>query len=152
MFGVFDGLHEGHKYLIEQCKKNARELECKSVIVTFDIDPDEILKNDFHKLMDNDARKEALNNCGCDYVKSIDFCSVKDMAPEEFLDKFFGFNTPASLHVGEGFRFGKNKQGDTEVLLKWGQDHGMKVYVHKLLKDNGEVISSSRIRRELKLG
>lgn len=115
-FGVFDGVHEGHKYEINQCIEEAKLNDKKSVCVTFGIDPDELFVPDFLKLLDNDKRISTINDCGVDVVYVIDFKSIMHMDAVEFLDYFFANNVPSSIHVGKGFRFGSKQSGDVGLL------------------------------------
>lgn len=116
--GVFDGFHEGHAFEVNECIADAKKRGCKSVAITFDIDPDEMFKENFKKLMTNEQRIAKLQESGLDEVRVLNFGEIKDFDGEEFLDKFFGPNPPLSLHIGEGFKFGKNQSGNTDLLLK----------------------------------
>ena len=68
-FGVFDGVHRGHRFLIDQAKRTAAESGGKSIALTFDIDPDERFHADrLKKLMTNEQRVKALADTGVDCV------------------------------------------------------------------------------------
>ena len=116
--GVFDGFHDGHAYEVSECIADAKERGCKSVVFTFDIDPDELFVKDFVKLDSNEDRIAKLKASGVDEVRVLDFGEIKNLEGEEFLKKYFGNNPPLSLHIGEGFKFGKNQSGDTNLLIK----------------------------------
>lgn len=116
--GVFDGYHEGHAFEIDECIADAKDRGCKSVAITFNMDPDELFVKDFLKLMSNEERIEKLKSSGVDEVRVLNFGEIKDLEGEEFLEKYFGKNPPLSLHIGEGFKFGKNQSGDTDLLIK----------------------------------
>ena len=85
-FGVFDGVHRGHRYLLDCARSTAAETGGASVALTFDIDPDEV----FHptrlkKLMTNEERVRMLADSGVDVVAVLPF--TRDFAassPEEF--------------------------------------------------------------------
>lgn len=148
--GVFDGIHAGHKHLIESCKQDAKNRDLSSVIATFDIDPDELFKNNFYKLMSNDQRIKALENNDVDAVVVMNFESLKGIGASEFLDEYLLKLKPASIHVGQNFHFGNNQSGDADLLIKWGQMNDVQIHVHQLLSDDEGVISSSRLRDERK--
>ena len=116
--GVFDGFHEGHAYEVSECIDDANRRSVKSVVFTFDVDPDEIFKKDFVKLDSNEDRIAKLKSSGVDEVRVLNFEEIKDLTGEEFLEKFFGKHAPQSLHIGEGFKFGKNQSGDADLLIK----------------------------------
>ena len=68
--------------------------------------------------MSNDERIAKLKSSGVDKVYVLNFDEIKDLEGEEFLEKYFGKNPPLSLHIGEGFKFGKKQSGDTDLLIK----------------------------------
>lgn len=150
-FGVFDGVHQGHIFEIEQCLKDAKANNKDTCLITFDIDPDEIFKSNHLKLMSNSQRIKSLDSYGIDNVVVLEFNEeTKNVDPVDFLDTFFGKNVPYSIHIGQGFKFGKKQQGNTKLLETWGKEHGMKVNVHKLLKKDGHIVSSTYLREQLK--
>ncbi|MCD8315821.1 MAG: riboflavin biosynthesis protein RibF, partial [Eggerthellaceae bacterium] len=132
----------------------ARHANAQSIIITFDIDPDEIFRPKTHKkLMTNETRIEALRDSGADDVVVLPFTrKFAALEPEVFLDLMFGRFTPDQLHVGRDFRFGYKSSGDADDLKAWGKDHGMKVYAHDLLSEDGQVVTSTRIRALLARG
>lgn len=144
VFGVFDGVHAGHRYEIDQAKKTGSPV----VAVTFDIDPDEFFVSNYKKLMTNEQRIQTLDNL-CKNVIVLDFADVRNINAVDFLDVFFGAYTPGHIHVGENFSFGANKSGNTKVLEIWGEAHNMQVHVHGLLKKNGVTVSSTLMRSKL---
>ena len=150
-FGVFDGVHAGHRYLVEHTVKDAKRCGSRSAIITFDIDPDEL----FHaaslkKLMSNTARIEMLASLPVDDVIVLAFTrEFASRAPEEFLEACFGAATPTALHVGSNFRFGSHATGDVEALSVWGESHGMRVEGHDLETMLDQAVSSTRIRELL---
>lgn len=144
VFGVFDGLHDGHKYIINEAINDKRRV----YIITFDIDPDELFVPNFKKLMTNEERIDKLDKSGVDGVIVLKFNDIKKIDAYVFLDTFFKNNTPAFFHVGSDFKFGANKQGNVELLKKWGVEHNMNVCVHDLLLKDGKPISSTSLRKQ----
>lgn len=116
--GVFDGYHEGHQLEVSECIRDACKRNARSVVITFDIDPDEIFVKSFIKLSSNSERIAKLKESGVDEVRVTNFEEIRNLSGEEFLDRFFAINPPLSIHVGEGFKFGKNQSGNTDLLLK----------------------------------
>lgn len=150
-FGVFDGVHEGHKYLIGEALAGARTVGGPAVVITFDRDPDELFAADrLKKLMTNSVRLDTLASTGVDMVLSIPFTPEFAARPaEEFLELLFGPCAPAQLHVGADFRFGVKAQGTVTHLKEWGSDQGMAVVAHDLLSDDGRPVTATRIRHLL---
>lgn len=146
-FGVFDGLHQGHRYLIdraiETCESGAR-----SVAITFDIDPDEVFHpNRLKKLMLNADRLDALEASGVDDIAVLEFCeNLYKKSPAEFLEAMFSKGVPSHLHVGEDFRFGARAAGTVETLREWGSRVGCHVHAHELVSADGYPITATRIR------
>lgn len=150
-FGVFDGVHIGHRYIIDQARNAAAAHNCKSLVLTFDIDPDELFHADrLKKLMGNEARIAALTELDVDAVLVFPF--TRDFASQEplaFLESAFGAGLPLEMHVGKDFRFGAKAAGTLEVLKGWGEVCGMKVVGHELLVYDGAPVTSTRIRHLL---
>ncbi|MGN0077223.1 MAG: hypothetical protein ACI36V_00360 [Coriobacteriales bacterium] len=153
-FGVFDGVHLGHRYLIDCARDTAAEDGGLSVVLTFSIDPDELFAADkLMKLMGNEERIGALAQTGADVVAVLPFDrAFASLAPLEFLEWTFGDCVPRHLHVGEGFRFGCRAKGTPAELRSWGEPSGMSVDVHRLLSRGGKPVSSTRIRELIASG
>lgn len=154
-FGVFDGVHRGHRFLIDRAHESASETGGLCLALTFSIDPDEMFApGRLVKLMSNEERIAALAAVdGVDVVAVLGFTrEFASLSPEEFLDRIFGEGAPAHLHVGEGFRFGCRGAGDVALLEKWGGEHGVQVHSHDLLRIGNEPVSSTCIRKLLAQG
>lgn len=147
-FGVFDGVHRGHRYLIGCARDTAFATQGKSIVLTFSIDPDELFAKDRHvKLLSNQDRIGMLASCGVDYVAVLPFDrEFAALSPEAFLTWTFKGSSPRYIHVGEGFRFGSRASGTVEDLERWGGPIGTQVCAHKLLEHGGQPISATRIR------
>ena len=147
-FGVFDGVHEGHRFLIARACETAREGGGPSCVLTFDIDPDEVFHAErLKKLMDNDARIAMLADTGVDRVCVLPFTrTFAALSPQDFLQKTVGETPPACLHVGRDFRFGARAAGTVEELQAWGGAAGMRVVPHDLASADGRPITATRIR------
>lgn len=147
-FGVFDGLHKGHRYLLDSAIASARDNGARSIAITFDIDPDEVFHPDrLKKLMRNADRIEALAASGVDDVAVLPFTpEFYSRNPEEFLCATFPNGAPAHMHVGEDFRFGARAAGTVDTLQAWGDRVGCEVYAHKLVSADGKPITATRIR------
>ena len=147
-FGVFDGLHKGHQYLLASASNSAKASGGKSIALTFDIDPDEV----FHpqrlkKLMTNDDRIKALAQSGVDAVVVLPFTKeFSAQPPVDFLSKTFNGFPPAHLHIGSNFRFGVKASGTVAELDEWAACSGTKIHALDLQSEAGEPISSTRIR------
>lgn len=147
-FGVFDGVHLGHRFLLDCAQETARESGGKSIALTFDIDPDEKFHPErLRKLMANEERLAMLATTGVDAVVVLPFTpEFAASSPEEFLVQTFDGTPPAFLHVGYDFRFGARAAGTVQDLDVWGSDMGTRVCAHGLKSEDGAPITATRIR------
>ncbi len=152
--GVYDGVHIGHRKIIGDTIERAKSLNKRSVIITFSIDPDEIYHKDrLHKLMTNDERLKALTKLGADAVAVLPFdAEFGKLEPLQFLSKIFRRFPPLEVHVGVDFGFGSKASGSIKDMSEWGERYNMKVVGHELLEFDGEVVTSTRIRKLLEAG
>lgn len=147
-FGVFDGIHKGHQFLLQKAIETAKQCKGRSIALTFDIDPDEM----FHpkrlkKLMSNKDRLEGLAQSGVDDAIAFHFTrDFADKAPLDFLRTAFSGYVPAFVHVGDNFRFGSRDAGSVSDLRAWGESVGCKAVAHHLVSTDGKPISATRIR------
>ncbi len=154
--GAFDGVHLGHQFLNSKMIAAAKEAHLPSVILTFDIDPDELFKQpeDIHKLMSNNLRLNTLRSLGADYVVALKFS--KELAGQD-LQTFFEqtlakFMKVRQIHVGCDFALGKNRSGNVDAIKAWAKEHECSVCAYDLVSDLDKPVSSTRIRRALKSG
>lgn len=147
-FGVFDGVHIGHQYLLSCAQATAKEHGGNSIALTFDIDPDELFHADrLKKLMSNETRIAMLAKSGVDMVVVLPFTrDFAAMTPHEFLERTFNGCAPAHLHVGLDFRFGAKAAGTVADLGEWGAHSGCHIDAHNLKSADGDPITATRIR------
>jgi riboflavin kinase/FMN adenylyltransferase len=154
--GVFDGVHRGHRHLISQMVEAAHALDLPSVIVTFDIDPEELfLTGGMHdKLLSNDERVELLASLGATHVQVITFDErLSSLAPDAFCDEVLArFMEPVQVHVGEDFRFGAGAAGTAGDLKAWGAGHRCTCVTHPLYRLRDGFVTATRIRGLLASG
>lgn len=147
--GAFDGVHIGHRDLIERTCEDAVSRGLSSVVVTFDPDPDEVVSSSpALKLMSVDDRLRCLSQTGVDGVLVVPFTSK--IAGLGFEDFFRSVVFPAlhveSVHVGANFRLGAGARSDVLSMRPWLADHGVDLYDHRLVTDEGSCVSATRIR------
>lgn len=151
--GVFDGIHEGHRFLIHEARLLADELDARCVCITFDIDPDERFASDLRKLMSNERRIEELSYAGFDDVVVLRFTEgFSALSADDFLEALFRDALPAAIVVAEDFRFGAGARGDLKTLEDWSRKTGVRVVALRLLESEGVPITSTRIRALLARG
>ena len=113
--GNFDGVHKGHRELLEKAKEKAIESNLSFGVVTFDPHPRDFFnsKNSSFKLLDPDEKECQLKNVGADYLIIIDFNEeLKNCSSNEFLSDIL-YNTfrVKKMFAGSNFKFGKNREG-----------------------------------------
>ncbi len=153
--GNFDGLHLGHRQLLGHAVARAREVGIPSVAITFDPHPALVVAPERKpRLLSTPRQKLAiLQELGLDYAWVVPFSrAFSELEPLRFLELLARTAKPVELHVGSAFRFGKDRTGDLEVLQAWGATVGCRVQGHGFRDEEGEPISSSRVRALLEEG
>lgn len=154
--GVFDGVHRGHQAIIRRAVEQARERGCRSVAVTFDRHPEEVVRPDAvpSYLQTLDARVSALRAQGLDLVHVLRFDrELSELSPEAFVAEVLAGPLGAvAVVVGANFRFGYRAAGDVATLEAAGREHGFHVDAVALLGGEDGTISSTAIRERLRAG
>ncbi len=151
--GNFDGLHLGHKQIIQTVTKRAKAEKGFSVVYTFKPHPHlAISPNHPLQLLNTYEEKiELLENMGVDLVVEEPFSrEFSNITPEKFLsDILLKTLSTKVLYVGYDFKFGNNRTGNLEFLQNFCKKKGIELYIAKPLKVQSEICSSSRIRNYL---
>lgn len=151
--GSFDGVHLGHKAIIEQVREQAGILGLASVAMTFEPQPHEYFSGDTApaRLMRVRDKAKALFEAGIDRVVCISFNKkLASMSAEAFVKELLVDGLGVKyLVVGDDFRFGCDRSGDYQFLVAAGQRYGFNVIDTQTRLLDGERISSTRIRAAL---
>ena len=153
--GNFDGVHAGHKTVLELAAQRARGRRVPAVVVTFDPHPAMIVAPERRPklLMTLPQRLDAFAAAGMDLAWIIPFSrAFSELSPVAFLHGLHQVLAPVELHVGRGFRFGKDRAGDLAALEAWGRGTGCEIHGHALQAPDGGYLSSTRIRQALDAG
>lgn len=150
--GLFDGLHLGHQAVISRAVSCGPEY--LPVVFTFTFDSlEESTKPDFANILSPSRKEQILRKLGVQMVCEPTFSSFRDMEPEEFFEEILRKKLKAAaLFCGEDFRFGKNAAGDVSLLRKLCQKAGISLETVPAVLDQGEPVSSTRIRQLLRQG
>jgi riboflavin kinase/FMN adenylyltransferase len=136
--GTFDGVHRGHRAVIEAAKASG----LRSVVVTFHPHPRSVLGYDVNLLATLERRIELIERVGPDELLIVAFTpELSRLAPDEFVRDMLEPLGTRVVVAGEGFRFGIGRRGDLALLRRLG----LEVRAVPLL----EGVSSSRIRELL---
>src|SRR5512139_1175133 len=153
--GVFDGVHRGHQRIVSRAGELAADRGLRSVIITFDPHPDEVVRPGSHPplLSTPKRRAELLSGVGADAVIVLPFTyELSQMSPDEFVQSVLVDRLHAAVViVGENFRFGHKARGDVALLQELGEKYDFTAEGVPLVA-NGETISSTAIRERLDRG
>jgi riboflavin kinase/FMN adenylyltransferase len=154
--GVFDGVHLGHRSLVERTVADARSFGGEAVAVTFDPHPAAVLAPEHVPpfLTDMAEKTGRLIEAGADRVAVLAFTrELAALTPEEFVDGHLARMARLFLLViGPDFALGRGRVGNAERLAAIGATRGFTVTVVPPRIDGNEVISSTRIRRLVQRG
>lgn len=156
--GVFDGLHLGHKYLIDQLIKNAHKLKAQSLALTFEPHPLAVLApNAAPPVLTTTTQKaEVLDSWGLDRLGVLHFSrEMAAIPPQKFLFQFLGkYLDPLGAVLGPDFTFGQGAKGNANTIADWLKQVNPKAKAMVVESQNGPdgLFSSSQIRQDLKSG
>jgi riboflavin kinase/FMN adenylyltransferase len=150
--GTFDGVHRGHRDVLDRLAARAAERGLRSVLVTFEPHPLEVVNPAAAPLMltVGEEKREVLAESGIDYLAVVPFTPVlARYAAEEFVTKVLrGRFRMEHLLMGYDHGFGRNREGDVEVMQALGARDGFRVEVVAPVSiGDGRPISSTSIRR-----
>lgn len=154
--GNFDGVHRGHRAIMKQVRELADRIGGPAVVFTFDPPPARLLRPNEapEALTSMDRRAQLLHQFGIDHVIVYPTTlELLQLEPEEFFAAIIVDSLKAkAIAEGENFRFGKRRRGDVALLKQLCDDNGIEFSLLKLEKENGDWISSTRIRSEIEAG
>ncbi len=156
--GNFDGIHKGHQQLFARVVKRAKEQKGTSIAITFDPHPLQVLRQKDTppvKFITNKAQKEEyIREAGVDFLIIIPFSrEFAKRDAEDFLsDILIKKLSVQTLIVGYDYAFGKGRSGNIEFLQERGRETGFTVEVIPPFYVQGEIVSSTRIRKLLLSG
>ncbi|HTY11310.1 MAG TPA: riboflavin biosynthesis protein RibF [Bacteroidota bacterium] len=160
--GTFDGVHLAHQKIIREVIQRAQERSGRSVIITFDPHPKEVVgkqsgdneRGRVQLLTTNEEKLELIANLGVDVTFVVPFTYEFSRKPfREFYTEYI-INGVGVSEVIEGYDhgFGKDREAGLAQLLALGREFGFSVVAEKQFFSNNELVSSSRIRSLLMEG
>jgi riboflavin kinase/FMN adenylyltransferase len=154
--GNFDGVHLGHRAVIEQTRQVARDNGTPLGILTFEPHPREYFAPDApaFRLMNAEAKLHRLEKLGVELLYQLNFnAALSNLSAEQFARDVI--STGLGLRhvvVGADFCFGKGRMGNATTLIELGGKYDFGVTIAELVSDNGEIFSSTAIRTALSEG
>ncbi|MBN2493565.1 MAG: bifunctional riboflavin kinase/FAD synthetase [Deltaproteobacteria bacterium] len=154
--GSFDGLHLGHRHLLDRARGVARRAGLEMAVMTFEPHPARALAPELSPplLMSAERKIRGFGAVGATLVLAQRFDrEFASLSPEGFAaEVLVGALSARVVVVGEDFTFGRAREGSAETLRSLGRAHGFEVEVCRKLSVQGVVASSSRIRAFLLQG
>jgi len=148
--GNFDGVHRGHQQMLQTLREIASERSAPAVVVTFDPHPLSLLRPDaaLPRLTTIEQRTALLRKYGADHVIVLPVTrQLLQMTADDFFDQVLVKQlSAAGIVEGPNFRFGRDRRGDVTRLANLCQGKDITLQVMQPVDDEGEMISSSRIR------
>ena len=154
--GIFDGVHLGHRAVIEAAVHSAHRTRGQSAVLTFSPHPSVLFRPEqpTRMLMQRPAKARLLGDLGVEVVITEQFTrQFAQITAEEFLP-LLKRHLPqlVAVYVGENWRFGRGRSGDIALLVAEGRKYGLSVFSAPRVNLDGEPISSSRIRTAVETG
>ncbi len=154
--GTFDGIHLGHRNIIEKVKKNATVYGARNFVVTFNPHPRKILSKASNIKILNTIREKmtTLENLGIENAYVIEFTKeFSQLTAEKFFrDYIINGIGLKEIIIGYDYHFGKGRSGSVETLMNMGEENEFLVNRIEEIKINGDTVSSTKIRNALMEG
>lgn len=154
--GNFDGVHRGHQALFQRAREWADQFHGESVVITFHPHPLQVLDpgQGLVFITPHERKLELIALCGIDVAIVVPFSTeFAQMSATDFV-KVLLVNKigPRAIVVGEDYRFGFGREGDTRFLQRMGSEFGFQVETVSGVQLGGTVVSSTLIRQLIQEG
>ena len=152
--GSFDGVHRGHRAIIDQLLAQAQALGLPSVVMVFEPQPYEFFSGEKApaRLMRLRDKVRVLSACGVDRVFCLQFNQrLRQLSADDFIKQVLvqGLGIK-SLVVGDDFRFGCDRAGDFQLLQRAGLEYGFSVFDTCTVQDGLELSSTAHAAAHFK--
>ena len=155
--GTFDGVHIGHQAIFERMKTEASKIGGETVVITFYPHPRIVLGLDNSQLrfINRQSKKiELIEKAGIDHLIVIKFTKEFSLkSSDEFIEDLVIDNIkPAVIVIGYDHHFGKNREGNFDLLEKYSEKYNFKLIQVSAQRIDDVTVSSSKIRKLLEAG
>ena len=154
--GNFDGIHLGHQRVLTFTLTMAKDSGAVGTALTFEPPPLKVLRPEAapRRISTNQQRMEWFGALGMEAGVVLPFTKeLAQLSPAEFVDDILAQQLSVkSVVVGDNFRFGHRQAGDVKLLRELGMRFGFGVVVHTPVVIDGEIVSSTLIRKEIAEG
>ncbi len=154
--GNFDGLHQGHKKIIQEMKNISRDSSAKTMVIFTEPHAKEFFSMD-KDIMEQPARISPwrdkfknLENENIDFAFFLKFNkSLQTMNPEIFIERVLGSLNISNLMIGDDFRFGQDRKGDFSMLSNWSKSKDISLSKLPTFSIDNRRVSSTWVRETL---
>ncbi len=151
--GTFDGVHIGHKKILERIIHSAQELDCESTVLTFFPHPRMVLQDHSSvKLLNTiDEKTVLLEKTGIDnliihsFDKEFSRLTAEDFVTTVLVNQL----NIQKIIIGHDHRFGRNRTADINDLIEYGKEYGFEVEQISVQEINEIAVSSTKIRNAI---
>ncbi|MBQ5488122.1 MAG: bifunctional riboflavin kinase/FAD synthetase [Clostridia bacterium] len=151
--GMFDGMHLGHKKLIDTAVLLAKHNKLQPACFTFSNHPQELFGGKVARLITNEERAKIMKRLGVERIEEVEFTrEIAGLSPERFLDMLKERFDPQIIVAGYNYTFGKGKKGNAELLSKLAPQKDVGVAIVPAVTVGKQPVSSTRIRELLEKG
>lgn len=147
--GSFDGVHRGHQCLLQQVRSLADKRGLKAMAITFSVSPKQVLgSNDVVLLNSVEERLTLLRKVGMDEVPMLEFThEMAAMSARDFMSQVLKKQLGVEvLVIGYDHRFGRGRTDGFNDYVRYGRELGIEVVRGEACVEQGEAVSSTRIR------
>ena len=155
MLGVFDGVHLGHRHLVDATRHAAAAIGAASVAIVFTPHPDEVIRpgSVVPRLLPPEVTLDRLRAAGIDHALPVRFDdALRGLAPEEFLAGLAPALQARAVVMTPESAFGRGRSGTLTRVTEIGEALGFTTVAVEPARLDGGVVSSSRIRSALQAG
>lgn len=151
--GMFDGMHIGHKKLIDTAVLLAKHNGLDPAVFTFTNHPQELFGGKVVRLISNETRAELMKKLGVERIEEVPFTrEISNLSPAQFVDMLKEKMDPQIIVAGFNYTFGKGKKGTSETLKKLATERDIGVVIVPPVLMNKQPVSSTRIREMIEKG
>lgn len=154
--GNYDGVHLGHQEILGRVVADARRGSAESLLITFDPHPAAVVapQRRPRHLQTRRQKLDCLEQTGLDHLLILDFTrELSELSGEEFFTRLLLRRLSfEAIHVGDNFRFGRDRAGDIATLREIGEHVGFRVTAVSPVQHEGRTVSSSAIRKAVETG
>lgn len=151
--GMFDGMHIGHKKLIDTAVLIANARGLVPAVYTFSNHPQELFGVNVKRLCTNDSRRSIMRTLGIARVEEVEFTqSIRGSSPERFIEMLIQTMNPDAIVAGFNYTFGRGKSGNSDLLQKLAYKNGVDTAIIPSVQIGKQPVSSTRIRSMIEKG